>query len=89
MREAKTIELSSDSIGASSIGFQLAFEKWIGEADFVNLLQNTLSEVKQLLTSNTPENAEMTKYITDPYDFKLSKNVLYRWLTVLKMPSSR
>jgi hypothetical protein len=32
---------------------------------------------------------ELAKYIAEPYNVKLAKNVLYRWLKVLKMPSSR
>ena len=45
--------------------------------------------MKQLFTNNTPEHTEIAKYIIDPYEVKLSKNVLYRWLKVLKMPSSK
>jgi hypothetical protein len=87
-REAKILDQSTDGIGASCIGFQLAFEKWIGQSDFINMVHETLSGLKQILTYNTPEHVEITKYIIDPYGTKLSKSVLYRWLKVLKMPSS-
>lgn len=89
VREAKILEQSTDSAGASSISLQLAFEKWVGETDFIRLLQGTLSGIKRLLTEDTAEHTEMAKYIADPYEMKLSKGALYRWLKVLKMPSSR
>lgn len=31
---------STDSEGASSVGLQIAFEKWIGCTDFINLIGN-------------------------------------------------
>lgn len=88
-REAQTLEQSSDGTGASCVGFQLAFEKWIGQNDFSDLVHQTMSGLKQLLTRSTPEQAEVAKYIADPYRSRLSKSWLYKWLKVLRMPSSQ
>ena len=89
MREVKSLEESTDSEGASSISLQLSFEKWIGCTDFANLIQNELTSTRQLLMTNTKEREEIVKYISNPFDSKLSKRALYRWLKVMKMPSSR
>jgi len=83
------LESSTDGTGTSSISFQIAFEKWIGQTDFINMVHDTMSGFKQLLTYNTPEHDEIAKYIIDPYATKLSKSVIYKWLKVLKMPSSQ
>ena len=45
--------------------------------------------MRHLLTQNTHEHTEVVKYITSPYEAKLPSKVLYRWLKVLEMPSSR
>ena len=52
-------------------------------------MQSTLNGVKQLLTNNTAEHTEVEKYIINPHEARLSKSTVYRWLKVLKMPSSR
>lgn len=42
-----------------------------------------------MISEDTREHNEIVKYICNPFGVRLSKKALYRWLKVLKMPSSR
>ena len=88
-REVKLLQKSTDSQGASSIALLLAFEKWIGCCDFNELVQQSLSQAKLRLTEKSTDQTEIVSYILNPHGVRLSKSVLYRWMKVLRMPSSR
>ena len=48
----KGLENSQDSLGASSVALELAFEKWIGTTDFVNLIQILMNAIIEKRTEN-------------------------------------